>query len=98
MNREIMEQTLEAAISEFGADAQMDMLMEECAELIQAVNKYNRAKSLEQIQQRYNNLSEEIADVEIMIAKAKMILKNEQFVEDMKRHKIDKLNYKIFNK
>lgn len=46
----------------YGTGAQLDMLQEECAELIQAVSKFKRrgSKATEQ-------LAEEIADVELMI-------------------------------
>lgn len=53
----------------YGQDAQLGMLTEECAELIQAVNKYKRLgdnASQEDLEKAYVNLEEELADVEIM--------------------------------
>lgn len=44
----------------YGLESQLDMLQEECAELIQAVSKYRRAKCTD------DHLAEEIADVHIM--------------------------------
>lgn len=85
------------AIEQFGAESQMKMVVEECAELIQAVNKYERAVGLDAIQQRYNNLSEEIADVEIMLQQAKLILKNADLVEMVKEQKIKRLSDKLTN-
>ena len=65
----------------YGWDAQSNMLIEECAELIQAVNKYKRANGSGQPMAEYHsslvfdNLIEEIADVEIMLEQIKHLLK-----------------------
>jgi len=58
---------LRSAIDHFGDDNQFTLLMEECAELIQAVNKLRRTGNTTKV-------IEEIADVELMIAQAKLIL------------------------
>ena len=44
----------------YGLDSQLDILQEECAELIVAVSKFKRGKDTA-------NIIEEIADVEIML-------------------------------
>lgn len=53
---------LKMAINKWGLTFQLDMLQEECAELIQAVNKYKRKKP-----NSFINLVEELVDVEIMM-------------------------------
>ncbi len=53
----------------YGIEAQLSQLMEECAELIQASNKYKRLNdnsTQEELESAYNNLIEELADVELM--------------------------------
>lgn len=65
----------EQAISEWGIDAQLDMCIEECAELIQAISKIKRIKYLKHnnpdkimiTQKRVDNLKEELADVQLMV-------------------------------
>jgi NTP pyrophosphatase (non-canonical NTP hydrolase) len=50
------------AIEKWGSNAQLGMLQEECAELIQAVSKVMRKQDFS-----FLKLAEEIADVEIMM-------------------------------
>lgn len=63
----------------YGYEAQSNQLVEECAELIQAVNKYRRARGLGQatpieFMAARDNLIEEIADVEVMLYQIKYLL------------------------
>lgn len=52
----------------YGLDNQLRILQEECAELIQAVSKYQRAQDAgKPILQAKTALMEEVADVSIMI-------------------------------
>jgi len=67
------EEVLKAALDTYGADAQLDMLTEECAELIQAVCKYKRARDEEDIGPAVDSLFEELADVGIMIDQMKIL-------------------------
>jgi NTP pyrophosphatase (non-canonical NTP hydrolase) len=46
-----------------GMQSQLDQTQEECAELIQAISKFRRKKTVE----RKSDLLEEIADVSIMV-------------------------------
>ena len=55
------EVTLRKVINKFGKEAQCRQVMEECAELIQAVNKNLRSAGAKE------NLIEEMADVGIML-------------------------------
>lgn len=67
----------------YGKEKQLDMLIEECAELIQAISKYNRGKS-------FNCVAEEIADVEIMIEQIKYLFLCGEDVAKIKEQKIDR--------
>ena len=79
----IREMNLETA-KYYGYEAQSNQLVEECAELIQAVNKYRRvetglgqpvAEDKKAIAR--DNLVEEIADVELMLEQVKYLLQDE---------------------
>lgn len=72
-------------ILKFGEESRLDLLAEECAELILAINKYKRYGSL--------NLLEEIADVEIVIAQLKLIFQGNfcELIEEHKRTKVRRL-------
>lgn len=58
----------EAAIKEFGSEAQVKMVIEECAELIKALNDLDRGKCNKM------EVLGEVADVEIMLEQLKIIL------------------------
>lgn len=63
----------------YGYEAQSNQLIEECAELIQAINKFRRARGLGQatpadLMAAKDNLIEEIADVEVMLEQIKYLL------------------------
>lgn len=62
----------------------MDILQEECAELIQAVSKHRRKISFSSCV----NLAEEIADVEIMIEQIKYLLDNDDLIRNWKDIKV----------
>ena len=63
------EEICKEALERYGIDFQYDMLIEECAELIQACVKVKRGMSMVP-------LIEEIADVENMIMQIKYIIEN----------------------
>ena len=74
----------------YGWDAQSNMLIEECAELIQAVNKYKRIEdSLARLSIAFDNLVEEIADVEIMLEQVKHLMQVPE--EDIHTAKVFKI-------
>lgn len=66
----IKEQVFKQSIEIYGKEAQSRQAMEECAELIQAINKCLRYQNKEECK---NNLIEEIADVEIMLYQLKVM-------------------------
>lgn len=77
---------LKKKIAKHYGSQQLDILQEECAELIQAVSKYKRYGNVE-------NLKEEIADVQIMIDQARIIIDFE--IADFLKAQGDKLKRQI---
>lgn len=61
--------TFNQSIIKYGKEPQCRQTMEECAELIQAINKFLRYPN----DKHYANLIEEIADVEIMLYQLKVM-------------------------
>ena len=78
----------QAAITEWGNDAQIDVAIEEMAELTTALLHHKRGREA--------NVAEEIADVRIMIAQLEIIFKNGDDVERIKKEKIDRLARRLF--
>lgn len=76
-------QIYEKAVNRFGDEAQENMCIEECAELIQAINKKHRHLP--------SNIAEEIADVEIMLEQLKLINHCQDEVEKIKQDKLFRL-------
>lgn len=69
MEKNSQKENLKKIAGHYGLQAQKGMLIEEMAELMQAVNKYDRNPSYKNLE----NLTEEIADVEIMRTQAKYL-------------------------
>ena len=82
-----MIEILKKAINLFGAENQENMCIEECAELIQAINKKHRGLK--------HNIPEEIADVEIMLEQLKIINCCRADVERIKQKKMQRLSEKV---
>jgi NTP pyrophosphatase (non-canonical NTP hydrolase) len=73
----------------YGVNSQLDILQEECAELIQAVSKYRRTNDPNVFDRMH--LEEEIADVEIMIAQIKYLMKlSEKDIRGIKDTKLER--------
>lgn len=97
---------LKEAIDKYGVSNQLFMAMEECAELIQAINKVGREgivayqitkpnKSMDiKTVFAYNNLCSEVADVKIMIAQLEMVL-NKETIDLCVDRKIERLSERI---
>jgi NTP pyrophosphatase (non-canonical NTP hydrolase) len=79
----IFKEICKMAIEMYGANEQEGVAIEECAELIQAINHKHRG--------RVHNIPEEIADVEIMLEQLKIINDCADSVERIKRYKIKRL-------
>ena len=73
----------------YGVNSQLDILQEECAELIQAVSKYRRTNDPNIFDRMH--LEEEVADVEIMIAQIKDLMKlSEKDIRGIKDTKLER--------
>lgn len=90
----------------YGYEAQSSQLIEECAELIQAVNKYRRAVAglgqpvaEDKKAVALENLVEEIADVEIMLEQVKYLLQiPEEDLLAVKTYKVNRTRERVQNK
>ena len=78
---------MKTAINIFGAEAQENVAVEECAELIQAILHKHRG--------RRHNIAEEIADVEIMLEQLKIINNCTDEVATIHAQKIERLYNRI---
>ena len=88
---EVNKELLIQAIEKWGENAQVDMVIEECAELIQAIQKVKR-NGIED-HQTWTNIVEETADVIIMTNQLRIILKSDSAIEQMinkKMHRLEK--------
>lgn len=81
------EEILKAAIDKFGIRNQQDMVIEECAELIQAINKHRRNANGEGL----SALCGEIADVEIMLSQLRIMLNADVVIDGIKESKLKRL-------
>lgn len=81
------DKTLFKALELWGGELQLNVLIEEMAELTQAIVKRNRGNS--------HNIDEEIADVEIMLEQAKLYLRICDEVEKWKDYKMARLSEKL---
>lgn len=77
------------ALEHFGATTQICQTMEECAELIQALNKSLRHQ--DDPEKVRHNILEELADVTIMIEQMKLHFDEEEEFDDILEAKKDKL-------
>lgn len=88
----------------YGFCAQKDQLIEEMAELIQAMNKYcrtcgNRQRTELVLHEARHNVIEEIGDVEVMLQQIKYLMGiNERAVEESKEAKILRTRARIEKK
>ena len=79
------EKLYEGAVEQWGNDAQIDMIQEECLELALAIRKYRRKPT----QETYDHMCEELADVIIMVEQVDHI---GNLIDDVQPHKEFKLN------
>lgn len=78
----------QAAIDKWGERSQFGMLIEECAELISAINRWQRGNT------DPVPVMEEIADVDIMLEQMKIIFDSETYagtIESIKSQKLARL-------
>ena len=86
------QEILKKAIEAYGEREQSAVAMEECGELIRAINKMHRNQSIE----NRNELISEIADVQIMIEQLVLMYKlNPIDIQRMKDYKISRLEDRL---
>lgn len=78
-----METTHQLALSKFGENAQKEMLIEEMAELTQAILKDRRG--------RESNIAEEIADVQIVLDQIKLLHPDWKTWEQIKLKRLEEI-------
>lgn len=88
-------ETMVEAIHTFGERSQQVKAMKELGELIQAFAKVlSSPRHIDNGPEVYH-LSEEMADVEIMLEQLKIIHKNHGFVDDWRAVKLDRLQRRL---
>lgn len=85
------QEVYKAAIDTFGVPKQVDMLIEEMSELTQALLKWRRGRIA-----AMENVHEEVADVEIVLAQIKIGL-NPNKIAKIKAIKLARLEERIKN-
>lgn len=91
---------LKTAIDTYGFHSQQDMVIEEMSELTKALIKYRRAESKADCisQKLFDDIAEEIADVEITLAQLKIMFKNQAEVDKWKSEKLKRLEERLSKK
>ena len=82
------------AIKSWGVLAQLDMVVEECSELIKAVQKAKRAKTDKQRAICEMFIAYEVVDVEIMCEQVRQMFKDQPF-DKMKDQKLERLKKRL---
>jgi NTP pyrophosphatase (non-canonical NTP hydrolase) len=86
------QKVLDDAIAKWGESAQLEMLKEECAELIVALMKLNRTAGDQK--EKEESAIDEIVDVKILIAQAEKIFGRERIIERL-NFKLNRLKERI---
>ena len=81
---------LKRAITTYGKEEQMMMMVEEAAELIQAINKVRRAKNDAEEIEAMEHLAEEVADCFIILMQIKLIVCKKR-VDEILNYKMNRL-------
>lgn len=84
--------TYQAAVDTYGKSSQLIMAMEEMSELIKELSKHFRGES------NISHISEEMADVEIMLEQLKIIFQNRAEIDSIKADKLYRLSERILHK
>lgn len=87
---------LDRAITTYGAPAQMDMAVEEMAELTKALCKIKRAQAGCEVTAAIGNVIEEMADVQIMLDQLRIIFhRSTEEVEEVEEAKLERLKNRL---
>ena len=85
---------LQNAIDTYGTKTQMMQCIEEMAELIQAINKYSRANTNEEMAKAYVSVIEEISDVQIMLEQMRIVF-GDKSVDEQITAKLGRLEKRL---
>ena len=91
MEKEKRIETYKEAISKWGEDAQINMLYEECGELLTAVARFRRGRM------NHQDVMTELADVSIMVEQLAAFYGTDRF-EAEKERKLERLKNKLESK
>lgn len=84
---------LDRAITAYGAPAQIDMAVEEMAELTKALCKVKRVSCAEEAKAALENAVEEMADVQIMLYQLRIIFGRS--TEEIEEAKLERLKNRL---
>ncbi len=89
MKQDEIQRVYDDAMATWGYEAQLKVLAEECAELIQAIMK--------RLNNRENNLDEELIDVEIMLEQIMVYIESNSDIvfQSIKEDKINRLRKRL---
>lgn len=85
------------AIAKYGAASQLEMMVEECSEVIQAIQKIKRSnytQDVTKIEQANLHLYEELADLTIVLEQVSLIFDIE-LINKFKAEKLERLKNRI---
>ena len=87
-----MNEAIRKIADHYGLNAQLNVATEELAELIQAIARFRRIdeNDMLELEIRKNLVAEEMADVEVMLAQIKYLMKIDEKVEAIAKYKIDR--------
>ena len=93
MDAEARRALLEHAVRLYGEPAQMDMAVEEMAELTKALCKIKRAQAGCEVAAAIGNVVEEMADVQIMLDQLRIIF--HRSTEEVEEAKLERLKNRL---
>ena len=87
-----MNEAIRKIADHYGLNAQLNVATEELAELIQAIARFRRVNEIDMLElaRRKNLVAEEIADVEVMLAQIKYLMKIDERVEAGAKYEIER--------
>ena len=87
-----MNEAIRKIADHYGLNAQLNVATEELAELIQAIARFRRVNEIDMLElaRRKNLVAEEMADVEVMLAQIKYLMKIDERVEAVAKYEIER--------
>ena len=80
------------AVNVYGATTQIGMFVEEIGEVLQAINKLSRKTD----EERYDNLIEELVDLQIMLIQMRIVYHiPDQLWDEMMEKKLQRLRHRL---